>query len=80
MKRRALKRRYGRSHVEPGPLVEGNVYWESIPKSARVIERTHGWIVKFADGRQATAYWDGRNAIAAQRWLRARAIKDARRS
>jgi hypothetical protein len=78
MKRRALRRRYGRTHVVQGPLVDGNVEWTRIPKSARVVEMTHGWVVHFADGRKATVFWGG-DSREAQQWLRARAIKDARR-
>lgn len=74
-----LRRRYGRSHVVPGPLPDGNVEWTKIPASACVIEKTHGWAVRFADGRTATAFWGSRDAHEAQRWLRNRSIKDARR-
>lgn len=84
MKRRghALGRRYGhagppRPHVVVGPLPEGNVFWRDIPANARVVEMSHGWAVHFHGGKTATAFWGGQESREAQRWLRARAIKDA---
>jgi len=77
----SLRRRYGRAmpHVVAGPLPDGNVEWKRIPASARVVEMTNGWAVQFADGSRATAFWGGQDSREAQRWLRTRSIKDARR-
>jgi hypothetical protein len=77
-RRRAYAKDSTLAHVKEGHLPEGNVFWKDIPATARVTEYTHGWGVRFADGRQATAYWMGNDAREAQQWLRARARRDSR--
>ena len=49
-------------------------YWKDIKKTEKVIETRIGWKVK-----GNTIYWNGNEALTAQRWLHKRAMKDKRK-
>lgn len=51
-----------------------NVYWRSIPKTAKVKFDTGLYVVTH-NGRRAVAYWHGMEALEAQKALDARSKK-----
>jgi len=49
-------------------------YWKKIKLKEKVIETRSGWKVK-----NESIYWQGNEALTAQKWLHKRAMKDKRK-
>lgn len=56
--------------------IPANVEWNKIPHDARVKDLGSSFVVTFADGRKAIAFWGSTDAGRAQSFLRRRAILD----
>ncbi len=67
-----------KSHVwdpEPranNPAPSKNIYWKDIGPGDRVELKGHVYVVTKPSGKRAVAFWEGREAHEAQRWLESR--------
>jgi hypothetical protein len=60
------------------PLSKKNVYWRDVPKNACVVDRGHAFIMKVGR-KQATIFWEGREAAKAQADLSRRAKRGCKK-
>jgi hypothetical protein len=61
-----------RAAMQSNPTPSKNVYWRDIKPGDAVELKGHVYVVTKARGGKAVAYWEGREAREAQRFLEAR--------
>lgn len=56
--------------------IEKNVEWCKIPPTAKVTDLGSAYVVTFADGTKAVAFWGSLDRVKALAWLTKRAVLD----